>query len=137
MAFKDLPADELKKVAEFFVVDVVSVKEEPTKKELLAALASGDDPVTWEQYEELYLKVENKPAPVVEDETVTDDDEPVKELSTVLKMERPNGMFSIRGYVFTQEHPYRPVTDEDADWIVTHEHGFRRATTQEVADYYS
>lgn len=136
MAFNNLTAAELEKVAEFFQVDVTSANAKASKKELLAALASGDDPVTWEQYETIYKPTlaEEKEEEVVEEPSVVDEDKP---LDVVLKMERGNGRFDIRGYTFTREHPFRPVTTEDADWIVMNVEGFRRATTQEVTDYYS
>lgn len=55
MAFKSLNKDELKGVAEFFVVDVEAANPEkgPNKGEYLAALAQ--DEVTWEQYNDVYL----------------------------------------------------------------------------------
>lgn len=138
MAFKDLSQSELAQVAEFFAVDTAS--DNPSKKELLAALAAGPEPVTWEQYKTIYLPTVNKEEPKQEEEVkedVKEEKAETTELPVVLKMERPNGRFDIRGYTFTKEHPFRPVTEEDADWIVTHEFGFRRATTEEVADYYS
>lgn len=139
MAFKDLTVNELREIAEFFLVEVDGAKETPSKREVLTALASGEEPVSWEQYEEIYLPAIAKNAPpevaVVEDRPVVIQ-EP-KDLDVVLKMERANGRFDIRGYTFTKEHPYRPTTTEDADWIVMNVEGFRRATTQEVADYYS
>ena len=138
MTFRNLTDKELALVAEFFAVDVKSAKEKPTKKELLAALAEGENPVTWEDYETVYLKANPKPEEKKEEEKPADPEvEQVVELPVVLKMERANGRYDIRGYTFTKDHPYRPVTREDADWIVTHEEGFRVATTQEVADYYS
>ena len=44
-------------VAEFFAIDVEAADEEkgPTKKELLAALAAGDEPVTNEDYKNVFL----------------------------------------------------------------------------------
>src|SRR6478609_7253383 len=57
MSFQNLNKDELTDVAEFFVVDVEAADPEkgPTKKELVAALAAGDEPVSWEDYNETYL----------------------------------------------------------------------------------
>lgn len=57
MSFQNLNKDELKEVTDFFVVDVEAADAEhgPTKKEYIAALAAGDEPVTWEQYKEIYV----------------------------------------------------------------------------------
>lgn len=56
MAFKDLNNEELAEVAKFFAVEVVATNpDKPTKKELVAALAAGDQPVTWEDYTDTYL----------------------------------------------------------------------------------
>ena len=63
MSFQTLNKDELIEVAEFFNKDVVPADEKkgPTKAELIAALASKDadipedEPVTWEDYKDVYL----------------------------------------------------------------------------------
>lgn len=136
MAFKDLGVEELREVAEFFAIDVETAGDKPSKRELLAAFAAGEDPLTWDDYEDSFVPNKKQEEPA--------GDEPVEEyvdqervLDTVLKMERGNPRFDIRGYTFTKDHPYRPVTREDADWIVVNVEGFRLATTQEVSDYYS
>ncbi len=65
MSFQSLKVDELKKVVEFFdkPVEVADEDHGPTKKELLAALASdadGSDPVSWEDYKDVYLESDVK-----------------------------------------------------------------------------
>lgn len=57
MSFDSLNKDELDAVTKFFAVDVEAANEDkgPTKKEYIAALESGDDPVTWEDYKEVYV----------------------------------------------------------------------------------
>lgn len=146
MTFKNLNNDELALVADFFVKDVVSVKDAPTKKELLAALASGDPadendaPVTWEDYQNIFLPAQGDRKPAGKDLTSSD----IKEVKKVeekyepvlVKMERANPRFDIRGYTFTKEHPYRGVRPEDADYLVRFVEGFRLAAPSEVNDYY-
>lgn len=157
MAFKDLTVDRLEHVAEFFAkdVEVANPEKGPTKKELLAALAASSDdsePVSWEQYETLYLAAH----PNVKDEELSAvaqqkkeallraqeeaDKEAAKEVEEepiILKMERANPHFEIYGYTFTQDHPYRPVTEKAAEFILKHEEGFRIALPSEVTNYYN
>jgi hypothetical protein len=147
MSFKDLDADELKKVAEFFIVDVEAADaEKPTKKELVAALAAGDDPVTWEQYNDLYLKakaagldkapesndltakVEDKPAPA-----------PVDTSNYVLvKFQGKNPRFDAAGHTFRKDHPFASVDPETAEFLVKkYDNLFRLALPSELTDYYN
>lgn len=77
MSFESLNKDELAKVAEFFQKDILVADEDkgPTKKELIASLASDADSeaVSWEDYKTLYLAdngnvVEGNAEEVVDDE---------------------------------------------------------------------
>jgi len=58
MSLQNLNKGELQEVADFFAIEVEAADDEkgPTKKELLAALASGDEPVTDKDYKEVFLK---------------------------------------------------------------------------------
>lgn len=147
MSFQSLNKDELQAVAEFFAVDVVTSEEdkEPTKKELLASLASGDDPVTWEQYKEIYLvaKETGNDKPVEEKaEVESEPDEPVEDKyadseTVLIKYERKNPTFEILGYTFTNRHPYASVPEPVAEHLVRNVKGFRLALGSEVRDYYN
>lgn len=139
MAFTSLNKDELLNVALYFAVDLEG--DNPTKKELLAALAAGDEPVTWEDYTESYLpsKVAEDdvdetpaPAPVVEEVVEAKGEENV-----LLKMSRANLLFEAYGYSFTKEHPFRPVTEAAAEDILREFEGFSIATPKEVREYYA
>lgn len=146
MSFSTLKVEDLKKVADFFVVDVEAADPEkgPTKKELLAALASGDDPVTWDQYKDIYLKaVETGNA---EPEETEEEDEPVVEKKVdkyadsdkvLIKYERKNPSYEILGYTFTTRHPYATVPAEVAEHLVRKVEGFRLALPSELTDYYN
>lgn len=54
----------------------------------------------------------------------------------LLKMERKNPQFNIRGHKFTKEHPYALVDRADLDHILDNEKGFRMATPRELEEFY-
>ena len=158
MSFQNLKVDELKKVAEFFAVDVepADADKGPTKKELLAALSDGDDPVTWEQYNDIYLKAvadgqdTTKGAEEAEKSDKKDKaeakDEPVEEKKVserdsedqvLVKYERKNPTFEVVGYTFTQKHPFKSVPASVAEHLVRNVEGFRVALPSEVTEYYN
>lgn len=146
MAFKDLEVQDLARVAQFFAVDVVVADPDngPTKKELLAGLATGDEPVTWDQYEELYLPTaaQYKLDDEIEEEEVLPEPprvskpEEAKVNEIIIVMERENPRFDVRGHTFTKEHPYRPMDQKTAVFITRNYDGFRIADPEEVADFY-
>lgn len=141
-----LKVEVLQDVADWFAVEVESADpEKVTKKEILAALAAGENPVSWEDYETIYLpakaEVAAKSAPVVELTGLAQPVvvvEPVDEEPKVLViMERENGRYDIRGYTFTKDHPFNHVREKDAEFIIKHDYGFRLALPSELADYYN
>jgi hypothetical protein len=151
MAFKDLNNEELAEIAEFFVVDIVAVNEDkPTKKELLAALNGGDEPVTWEQYNDIFVPTKEKmkspevskaEAEAAELEAMDVADakaavaaRPVGDVP--VKFEGKNPRLDVVGLTFTQQHPYALVDPETAEYLVKNQSGFRLALPTEVADYY-
>lgn len=150
MSFKNLNVDELKDVAEFFVVDVEAADPEkgPSKKELLAALASGDDPVTWDQYKDIYVKAKeagNDKAPTESGVDLTnaaaEEEEKVEAVDTsdyvLIKYDRKNPTYQVVGYTFTRRHPFASVPPEVAEYLVRQIEGFRLALPSEVTDYYN
>lgn len=162
MSFQSLKVDELKKVAEFFLVEpeVTDAERGPTKKELLVALAAGDKPVSWNDYQETYLKsdvkkaedraaVEEETAPSTEDEerqsaaaeaaatpVEAAEDEPV-ENHILVKMTRKNGTYETHGLRFTRAHPFKSVPASVAESIISNEDGFVQALPSEVESYYN
>lgn len=149
MSFQSLNKEELADVAEFFVVDVPAADEDkgPTKKELLAALASGEDPVTWDQYKEAYLvakgaepevavaaPVEAKPEPSVNVGAVDEEDAGEQVL---IKYERKNPTWEVVGYTFTTKHPFKSVPVDVASYLIRKQTGFRLALPDEVTDFYN
>lgn len=140
--FNTLNKDVLLQVAEEFGV---GVEEETTKAKIIAALL--EDGVTWEMYKESFPDIEDIPdesapttvsAAEITTETLTAD-VPVRakpEHTVLLKMERMNPMLQIRGYTFRRDHPFVPVAESDAEYILTHEEGFKIAMPSEAEEFY-
>lgn len=147
MSFSSLKVDELKKVAGYFVKDVVAADQEnPTKKELIAALATedGQGPVTWEDYQTAYLPnagTANKPEepgePVAKKIPSPDDeDEDVEHV--LVKYTGKNPRWDVIGYTFVKRHPYHSVPIEKAEWLIKNQNDrFTLALPSEVKDYYN
>lgn len=125
---------ELRKVAEEMGVDH---SESKTKAALVAQLA--EEGVTDQSYQEYLDSIIEPVEP--EEETV----QPVKKTPKVnvgdevlVKMNRANPTFEIRGYRFTKDHPYIAMNQNDAQEIFDFDpRGFAIATPNEVKEYYS
>lgn len=146
-SFNDLDTETLRKTAiEDFAVDVSATDN---KKTILAALV--EDGVTWDSYAKLkgLNTVKSNPTPppsvgpvatVPEKEVEIITAQPLDtstEQKYLLKMERENVRYDVRGHKFTQEHPYALVSPQDAEYILTHEKGFRQAWPSELEEFYS
>lgn len=145
-SFADLDVATLRATAiEDFAVDI---KATDNKATVLAALVESG--VEWNEYAKLKgLAVEPEPEPVIEPVAVAAP-EPEEEVEIItagplapsrtqkylLKMDRENVRFDIRGHKFTQEHPYALVNADDADYILTKEKGFRMAYPSELEEFY-
>lgn len=144
MSFSNLNKEELLEVAEYFVVDVEAEDPEkgPTKKEIVAALGAGDDPVTWEDYKE--AKDNGAFAKEDDEESVAEVEKPkakpVEPVDTSnylpIKFVGNNPTFEIVGYTFTKAHPYAVLPPEVAEYLITKVEGFRQALPSEIAEYY-
>lgn len=77
------------------------------------------------------LEVEEVPVVVVEKPVA-----PVQPEVVLLKMDRENQLYEIRGYRFTRENPYVLVNADDADFIISHEDGFKMASPREAKEFY-
>lgn len=143
MSFSSLKVDELKRVVGFFVKDVEAADpEKPTKKELIAALASdsGQGPVTWEEYETSYLPnsgtavKEEKPAKKIP----SPDDETEDVEHVLVKYTGKNPRWDVIGFTFIKKHPYHSVPVEKAEWLIKNQQEkFTLALPSEVKDYYN
>jgi len=137
-SFKELTIPELKEVARQFAVDL----DGKTKKaDILTEL--GEMGVTWLMYEEtLEPEIEEEEIALIpEDFTGTVEEEVVVEEEedeyVVVKMIRTNFSYEIRGYKFNRQHPYALVKEEDADYLVEVDGGFRVATPRELREFYA
>lgn len=130
MSFETMKVAELREVADAFGVDRSEAK---TKKLLIAALA--EEGVTYAQYAKF------SDAETVEDEE-TPAPAPVKKAAAgpeiLVKMNRANPTYEIKGYRFTQDHPYIAMSQDAAQEIFDYDpRGFSIATPKEVQEYYS
>jgi hypothetical protein len=60
----------------------------------------------------------------------------IRPAKTLIRMDRENPTFQIRGYKFTQQSPFALVTEEDAEYLVDLNEGFYYATPKEAAEFY-
>jgi len=134
MSFQTLNKSLLKQAAEDFGVDV---EEDASKAELINALK--EEGVTWGMYKEAFPDEKDQDDADEDGDEVEAAAEYKKPLKTVLlKMTRANGTYEIRGYKFTRSHPYLPVSEDDANYILDLDpNGFKIASPREAEEFYS
>lgn len=144
MSFQTLNKDVLQDVANEFGVEWSH--ENPTKAQMLKDFE--EEGITWDLYKKAFPDPDDDD---VEEEATVEAVEEVnveevkaaavkaqqRPAMVLVKMERTNPTYEVRGYRFTQSHPYLVVKSEDADFLVTSKAGFRMATPSEVEQYYS
>ena len=54
----------------------------------------------------------------------------------LVRMDRNNMSYQIGNYIFSQEHPFVPMTENDAQAVFDLHQGFRLATPREVQEFY-
>lgn len=130
MSLDKLKKDELQTAVEYFGGEY---EESDKKADLLRRL--DEDGVTWEMYKasELYKSDDEEEIAPEEPKAAA----PAPEKNTLVKMNRANPTFEVRGYRFTRQHPFVPTTEDDADWIVENVDGFAIASPKEVREFYS
>jgi hypothetical protein len=148
MDFKNIQPEELKELAEFFAIDVVAANpDKPTKKELVTALKTGEDPISDEDYEtfkeakatgqDKAPEVEELNAELAQAKAEKPEAEVVDTSNYVLvKFEGNNPRIDLVGHTFYKRHPFASVDPETAEYIVRNHEGFRLALPSEVSDYY-
>lgn len=131
-----LTKDELGAAADQFGVEV---KRSMSKADLVQRLAEDgvtlslitgfktvdDDDAEEDAEEEIAPE-----APVVDED---DDDENL----VLVRMIRANNTYQIRGYTFKLSHPFALVKEEDADYLIEHDGGFRMASPKEAREFYN
>lgn len=135
MSLESLKVPELRDLAHEYGVDLEGVKGKP---DIIAALE--DFGVEYGSWTELQARREvpveenvlpKKPEPVAKPKTVPGQ-------TVVVKMDRANPRYDAAGHTFTKEHPYVPMTIDEAQELFDLEPvGFRIATPREVQEFYS
>ena len=139
MSFDTLKVAELKEIAEEFAVDLDGATK---KADVIKAL--GEFGVTWEDYEASLARREEaiQTAEKMFEKPNTPKPEkksfrPTAEL-VLVKMDRADPMYEANGFTFTREHPFVPMTEDQAmDLFDLEPEGFRFATPREAQEYYS
>lgn len=132
MSFDTMKVADLRGVAETFGVELEDAKN---KNEIIAILA--EEGVSYDMYSK-FLNAEKEEAEEEQEEAPKPKAKKADKSNTVLvKMERKNPSYQTYGYIFSQEHPFVAVSEEDAQEIFDNEAGFRMATPREVQEFYS
>lgn len=129
MSFDTLKINELKKIAESFGIEI---PQKATKQSVILALQ--DEGITYETYSKF------SGADQVELESPKTEKKRVKlskENSVLVRMDRSNPSYETHGYIFTSQHPYVAMTENEAQSIFDSEPGFRLATPKEVQEFYN
>lgn len=139
MSFQTLKKAILVQVAEDFAVDL---PEDATKEDIIDRL--NEDGVTWSMYKEAYPSEEDQDDAGPKGDPEKDDEQEPKDVDfkksvnkVLLKMTRANGTFEVRGHRFTSAHPFLPVSEDDANYILENVDGFKIASPREADEYYS
>ena len=131
MSFTDLKITDLKKISESFGVDISDVKG---KREIIARME--EEGVTYQMYNGISnMEREEVEAPKT---TLSKKERVLNKSKTLLvKMDRQNLSYSSGGHTFTREHPFVPMTEQDAQDLFDRHPGFRLATPRELQEYYA
>lgn len=151
MSFSKLTKKELVRTAtEDFGVEVDKTRDKPG-----IARQLEENGVTWEMYleenpdkaEQFAVKVPDNvvrhataETPELYDVNYPERKKPALEEAenlVLVRMTRANPYYEVRGYAFSKDNPFVLVKEEDADYILLEEDGFRQATPKEVKEYYS
>lgn len=150
-SFEDLKPTELYRSAVEDFALPVDEADKNKKTVLLAAFVEGG--VSWNDYVAQHPEVRPQPENVITAPNVPGESEqkpkpkPGKVITAqkvdaspedqfLIKMVRPNLRYDVRGYTFTQSHPYALVSASDADYILEKEQGFQMATPSELREFY-
>jgi len=135
MSFNDMTLIDLKRIADDFGV------ESPTKitKQKLIDLLF-EEGVTYDVYahfdklskdasEKQEEEMQFVPAPQIINSFMQN--------TILVKMDRANLSYQVGRYIFTQDHPFVAMTQEDANVLFSTEQGFRVANPIEAQQFYS
>lgn len=129
MSFDTMKVQELRDVAESFAVEL------PTKiaKQKLILLLE-EEGITYDTYKRFFEseKVDPEPDPSPRQQHVDISSPGV----VLVKMDRNNMSYQFGNYVFSYEHPFVPMTENEAQVMFDTVEGFRLATPREVQEFY-
>lgn len=131
MSFEKLEKEDLLKIAEEFGVEV-NDKARPAT----LARAIVDDGVTLEMAKKTLPELAEKIDAAADAAKADDAAKKADETQILVKMERANRTFQIRGVTFTQDNPFALMAESDALWVVKNVEGMRRADPEEAAEFY-
>lgn len=136
-SFSELTVKELRPLAEMFAVDlgnltkkadiIKEIEENGVTFEMYAATLEPEeeDPIELTLEDDSPLEL---PEPVVEEEEESD--------KVLVKMVRQNHSYEVLNYKFSRTHPFVLVSEDDADYLVEKDGGFRIATPRELREFY-
>lgn len=131
MSFEKLEKDELLKIAEAFGVEVNANSRPATIAKRLE-----EDGVTWDMAKEQVPELGGDFEEAEEEVTREVAEEKAKEPQVLVKMDRANQRYDVRGFTFTQQNPFAIMPESDALWVVRNVEGFRRAVPEEAEEFY-
>lgn len=161
MSFEDFNKNELKQIADEFVLDVDADNEAELRaavegldaEEVALSFPKWADRLVDEEDEEETALVTSESTPAkgrpakkaaakkaTAKKTVAPKAEPktvVPDTNTLLKMTRNNPVYEVRGYRFTRAMPYVFVKNEDVDFLIEVEGGFTVAKPSEVESFFN
>jgi hypothetical protein len=131
--FAALTREELLAIAEEFAVEV-----NPHEDKAVIISTLDEYGVTYEFYKSMHPDPSDEEVlePAVVTTTQTAAKTPAGE-KVLLKMNRKNATFEIRGAKFTRENPFALVNESDVDYILDVVGGFEIARLSEVQKYYA
>lgn len=130
MSFTTLNKKKLLEAVEYFEVE--GVDESNTNKEIVAALNQTPG-ASWANYQK-FLDDGNEPEETVE--VAEEEADGRFDNMVLLKMDRQNGTYEIRGHRFTKENPFKLLPENEAQDIIDASDGFRIASPAEARKYY-
>lgn len=140
MAFNDLENEELLAVAGFFAVELpenLPKTKAAQHKVLVEVLTEGDDAVSWDDYENVYLPQKPKTAEELEAEAAAREEARESATRETLVKMQGRSSFTFGGIRITRDHPFALVSEDEAEYLVNKYEGFSYASPKEAAEYYN
>jgi hypothetical protein len=131
MSFELLEKDALLKIAEELAVDV-----NPSWTPAEFAKEFDEVGVEWDLVKSSVPSVAKALAKAEKEAKKNEDQAKAEEPQILIRMDRKNASYEVRGHRFTQENPFGVLAESDALYVIRNIEGFRRADPEEAADFY-